>query len=169
MGAVGAIIMAFFGSVFAAMTLALPLALRGPVLFAPFVVAAAIIAGAVIILRRPGPRSSLTPIQGRVIMWSSIAEGVGIFLAINVVVNLGHPEWQLPAIALIVGLHFIPIARATRLPAFRALAIALIVAAFAGILLLPPTGPVVAGSVAALALWWAAILAVRRDARAQRA
>jgi len=39
------------------------------------------------------------------------AEGLGIFIAINVVVNLGHPELEIPVIALVVGLHFFPLAK----------------------------------------------------------
>jgi len=42
------------------------------------------------------------------------AEGLGIFIAINVVVNLGHPELTIPAIALVVGLHFFPLAKVFR-------------------------------------------------------
>ncbi|HEK20581.1 MAG TPA: hypothetical protein ENO28_09045 [Bacteroidetes bacterium] len=38
-------------------------------------------------------------------------EGIGIFLAVNIVVNLHHPELQVPAIALAVGLHFFPLAK----------------------------------------------------------
>ena len=38
------------------------------------------------------------------------AEGLGIVIAINVVVNLGHPELTVPVIALVVGLHFFPLA-----------------------------------------------------------
>lgn len=37
-------------------------------------------------------------------------EGLGIFIAINIVTNLGHPELTIPAIALVVGLHFYPLA-----------------------------------------------------------
>jgi hypothetical protein len=40
-----------------------------------------------------------------------IAEGLGIFIAVNLVINIGHPELQIPAIALIVGLHFFPLAK----------------------------------------------------------
>ncbi|ASU32418.1 hypothetical protein [Mucilaginibacter xinganensis] len=39
------------------------------------------------------------------------AEGLGIFIAINVVINIGHPELTIPVIALVVGLHFYPLAR----------------------------------------------------------
>ena len=39
------------------------------------------------------------------------AEGVGIAIAINIVINLHHPELQVPAMALVVGLHFFPLAK----------------------------------------------------------
>jgi hypothetical protein len=39
------------------------------------------------------------------------AEGLGIFIGINVVANLGHPELTIPVIALVVGLHFFPLAK----------------------------------------------------------
>jgi hypothetical protein len=47
-------------------------------------------------------------------MWFGIifaAEGLGIFIAINIVTNMGHPELTIPVIALVVGLHFYPLAR----------------------------------------------------------
>jgi hypothetical protein len=39
------------------------------------------------------------------------AEGLGIFIAINIAVNLHHPELKMPAMALVVGLHFFPLAK----------------------------------------------------------
>ena len=39
------------------------------------------------------------------------AEGLGIFIAVNIVTNLGHADLTIPVIALIVGLHFFPLAR----------------------------------------------------------
>jgi hypothetical protein len=38
-------------------------------------------------------------------------EGIGIFVAVNVVTNLHHRELIVPAIALVVGLHFLPLAK----------------------------------------------------------
>ena len=49
---------------------------------------------------------------GRIFLWTSVAEGLGIFLAVNVVVNLGHPQWQAAAAMAVVGVHFLPLARA---------------------------------------------------------
>jgi hypothetical protein len=39
------------------------------------------------------------------------AEGLGIFIGINIVVNIGHPELTIPVLALVVGLHFYPLAK----------------------------------------------------------
>ena len=39
------------------------------------------------------------------------AEGLGIFITINVANNIGHPELDIPVIALVVGLHFFPLAK----------------------------------------------------------
>jgi hypothetical protein len=47
---------------------------------------------------------------GRVIGWASLFEGIAIFVAVNVVTDLGHADLVLPAIAIIVGLHFLPMA-----------------------------------------------------------
>src|ERR1700761_7052807 len=39
------------------------------------------------------------------------AEGLGIFIGINIVNNLGHPDLLFPVMALVVGLHFFPLAK----------------------------------------------------------
>ena len=47
-------------------------------------------------------------------MWFGIifgAEGLLIFVAVNIVINIGHPELAIPVIALVVGLHFFPMAK----------------------------------------------------------
>ena len=49
---------------------------------------------------------------GRIFAWTSAGEGLGILLAVNVVANLGHPEWQAAAAVAVVGLHFLPLAAA---------------------------------------------------------
>ncbi|WP_212005604.1 hypothetical protein [Chitinophaga sp. HK235] len=40
-----------------------------------------------------------------------IAEGVGILVMKNVLANTGHDNWFIPGIALIVGIHFFPLAK----------------------------------------------------------
>ncbi len=52
--------------------------------------------------------------EKRVGKWFGIifgAEGLGIFVGINIVVNLGYPDLVIPTIALVVGLHFFPLAK----------------------------------------------------------
>jgi len=52
--------------------------------------------------------------EKRIGKWFGIifgAEGLGIFIGINIVVNLGHPELAVPVLALVVGLHFYPLAK----------------------------------------------------------
>ncbi|MES2426987.1 MAG: hypothetical protein V4560_08430 [Bacteroidota bacterium] len=47
-------------------------------------------------------------------MWFGIifgAEGLFIFLGINIAINMGHAELVIPVIALVVGLHFYPMAK----------------------------------------------------------
>jgi hypothetical protein len=39
-----------------------------------------------------------------------ILEGLGIFIGINVANNIGHPDLTISVIALVVGLHFFPLA-----------------------------------------------------------
>nr|WP_157535986.1 hypothetical protein [Mucilaginibacter sp. L294] len=52
--------------------------------------------------------------QKRIGKWFGIvfgAEILGISIGINVVVNLGYPQLTLPIMALVVGLHFYPMAK----------------------------------------------------------
>lgn len=49
--------------------------------------------------------------RGRLVGIASAAEGVAIFVAVNVLVNVGLRDEVAPTIALIVGLHFLPLAR----------------------------------------------------------
>lgn len=56
------------------------------------------------------------------------AEGVAIFIAVNILANLHQGGWIIPTIAIIVGLHFLPLARLFKMPLYFAtgvLAIAL--------------------------------------------
>jgi hypothetical protein len=169
MGAWGAIIMGFFGSLFAALTLAFQFGWTGIGLGLPFAMFAAIAVAATVVIRRPGEGIAVSKQAERVIMWSSIGEGVGLFVAANLVINLGHREMLLPAMALVVGLHFLPMAYAIKFRPFYVLGIALLAVASLGFGIGVPTDGNVAGFAAAAALWVAALLAVRRDVQAKSA
>ena len=163
MGAWGALIMGFFGSVFASLTLYWQWHLSGAALALPFLGFVLIGLAAGYVIRVPGEGIRPTPKEERAMLWSSIAEGVGLFLASNIVINLHRPDLLLPAMALVVGLHFLPIAYAATFRPFHVLGAALIVVASAGFIVGAPTGSEVAGFMAAGVLWLAAGMAIRRD------
>jgi hypothetical protein len=164
-GSRGSIIMGFFGAVFLSLTLMWQQHVWGPVLILPFVIFAVIGAAALSVLRRSGGGNALSDKAKRILVWSSTGEGIGIFIAINIVMNLHRPEWRLPAMALIVGLHFLPIAYGAAFRAFYILSAALIVAAFIGFAAATPFGGYFAGIAAAMSLWVASLLGVLRDWR----
>jgi hypothetical protein len=169
MGAWGAIIMSFFGALFAALTLGFQLHWSGIMLGLPFLGFVAIGLAAVFALRLPGQGIALPERAERVIMWSSIAEGVGLFLAANIVINLGHREMLLPAMAAVVGLHFLPMGWGVPFRPYYVLGLALLAAAAAGFAIGGTAGGEVAGFAGCIALWVAAILAVLRERRAKAA
>jgi hypothetical protein len=169
MGSWGAMIMSFFGAMFVALTLYWQWHVTGLALAIPFIAFAAIALAAVYVIRLPGAGIVPSERAERAIMWSSIAEGIGLFLASEIVINLHRPELLLPAMALVVGLHFLPIAYAAAFRPFYLLGTALVLAAFAGFVVRAPAGGAIAGIAAASALWIAAIIAVRRDWRAKQA
>lgn len=162
-GARGALIMSFFGAVFAALTLYWQAHLSGFVLAVPFLVFLLVGLAASHVLRLPGPGVKPSPEEERAIMWSTIGEGIGLFVAANAVVNLHRPDLLLPSMALVVGLHFLPIAFSAGFRPFYVLGTALVLAAVLGFVVPAPTGGEVAGFMTAAALWIASGIAVRRD------
>lgn len=167
MGAWGALIMSFFGGVFASLTLYRQWHLSGAVLAAPFGVFAVVALAAGYVIRSPGEGVTPSAKEQRAITWSSCGEGIGLFLVSNVVMNLHRPDLLLPSMALVVGLHFLPIAFAARFRPFYVLGAALVVVATAGFVVGGAAGGKLAGSCAAGALWVASAMAVRRDAAAK--
>ncbi len=60
-----------------------------------------------------------------------IAEGVGIGIVVVICANLGYSEWIPAAVALVVGLHFFPLARLFRMPLYYFTGISLCVVSVA--------------------------------------
>ncbi len=168
MGAWGALIMGFFGAAFASLTLYREFHLSGPVIILPFIVFILLGLFAISAIRLGVGGIEPSEHEQRVILWSSIGEGVALFLAGNLITSLHRPDLLLPTMALIVGLHFLPIAFAARFRPFYLLGAALILGAIAGFGLGAPRGGELAGLLAAGALWLAAGLAIHRDRHAKR-
>lgn len=87
-----------------------------------------------------------------VAIWSSV-EGLGIFVAVNVLVRTGHPQLIVPVIAVIVGLHFFPLARGIPLRGFHVTGAALVIFGVSGILLPASTSIPLVAIGAAVTLW----------------
>jgi len=163
MGASGAVVMSFFGAGFASLTLLLQLQWTGLKLGLPFIGFAVIAIAAMIVVRLPGDGFTRPEGSGKTMLWSSIGEGVGIFLVNELLISLGHSDLIVPAMALIVGLHFIPIAYWAPFHQLYILAATIILGGIVGLLIDQPAGGTVAGFTAAAALAGASIAAVRRE------
>lgn len=159
--------MSFFGAVFASLTLLLQLKRSGLELGLPFVVFVAIAAAAISAIRLPGTGFVRPEGSGRIMLWSSIGEGIGLFLVGNLLPNIGHSELLLPAMALVVGLHFIPIAYWSPFRPLYTLAAVIMVAGALGLWLNEPMGGAISGFTAAAALAVASIVAVQRERTAK--
>lgn len=167
MGASGAIVMSFFGALFASLTLLLQLQASGIAIGLPFI-GFVLIAGAALIVMRSAGTFVKPDGSGRAIMWSSIGEGTALFVVNEALINLGRPNLIIPAMTLIVGLHFIPIAYWAPFRKLYVLAAVMVTAGFAGLLIAQPIGGVVAGFTATGALMIASISAVVREWSAKR-
>jgi len=128
----------------------------------------AVISGALIGwgLRTTGTEPPRNPNVGRLVgIWSAI-EGVAIFIAANVCVNIGAQDAVAPVIAIIVGLHFLPLARGIPVPLYYGTGAAL-VALGLGALLLPGAERMeMTGFAAAAVLWISSVLLIRQAATA---
>lgn len=167
MGANGAIVMSFFGALFAALTLLMQLQETGIAIALPFIAFVLIVAAALIVMRLPGTFTKPDG-SGRVIMWSSVGEGAALFIVNELLINFGRSDLIIPAMALIVGLHFIPIAYWAPFRPLYVLATIMVIAGLAGLLAAQPVGGTIAGFTAAGALTIASITAVLRERSAKQ-
>ncbi|MEP6503023.1 MAG: hypothetical protein ABJD97_06830 [Betaproteobacteria bacterium] len=117
---VGALVMAAFGGLWAIVGAQRPGG--GAPADACLVVAAMLLASGLGLLRNhqrpaaplPSALAERRRRVGRLFLWTSIGEGLGMLVAVSVVVDLGHPQWQAAAVMAVVGLHFLPLAWAFR-------------------------------------------------------
>jgi len=99
---------------------------------------------------------------GKVVgLWSAI-EVAALLIAANVLQNIHRPDLMLPCGAMIVGLHFFPLARGIPVRLYHATGAGLLVAGVAGLLVPAVDRAIVAGMGAALVLWATALIIVLR-------
>jgi len=120
---------------------------------------------ALLLWARRQPVGTGNPVEGshvgRVVGIATGVEGVAIFLVANVLVNLHQPTLVMPAIAIVVGLHFIPLARWIPVRPYYWTAAGLIAVGLAAAWVAPTERAIVTGIGAALVLWISGIALVR--------
>ena len=102
---------------------------------------------------------------------ATIGEVLFIGLGVSLAVHLGRSDLALPAVALAVGMHFFPIARATGYAPYAATGAAITVVALASLAVTDPLRTALLGCGTASCLWLtivAGILTGRPDRRAGR-
>lgn len=121
---------------------------------------------ALLLWSRSQPMGDGNPVEGkhigRVVGISTAVEGVAIFVALNVLINLHLDSFMLPAMAIIVGLHFIPIARWVPIPLYYRTGAGLIVVGAAACFFPPEHRAIATGVAAAMVLWASGVLLTRR-------
>jgi hypothetical protein len=140
---------------------------RSPVLVAiPVAISAALLFWAM--RQSPAPISEAAQARiGRLVgIWSAV-EGVAIFAGITVCQNIGAPHAVAPVIAIIVGLHFLPLARGIPVPLYYLTGAALVATGGGALLLTEPARMVATGFGSAVILWISCVaLVLRKGARA---
>jgi hypothetical protein len=120
----------------------------------PIVVSLAIIALYVPAIRHaPEQTGDENRRRGRLIGIASAAEGIAIFVIANVLLNIGRFDQFAPAVAIIVGLHFIPLALGLPLRAYLWMALVFVAIGLWGFMLPSTVRVLTVGSAAALAMW----------------
>ncbi len=99
--------------------------------------------------------------MGRVFGFIFGAEGLLIFLAINVLNNLHLGDYAISAVAAIVGLHFLPLARLYRRPMYTVVGVIMTVAALASLALPSSVRISVLASAMSAILWVTCVLVLR--------
>jgi hypothetical protein len=110
-----------------------------------------------------GPPGMSARIGRTVGLWSGI-EGVAIFIAIGVALRTKRPGAIAPVVAIIVGMHFLPLAYAMPFPAYYATGTALISIGCIGFWLRQAQTKIFVGLAAAIVLWTTAALVVAQIA-----
>jgi hypothetical protein len=171
--AYGAIIMGFFGCLWlfwalASMNVRTPVVVAAVLVFAAslWIPAAALLRNGMIATKLAVP---LTPEQereqsrmARIFGLVFAAEGVLIFLAVNLLNNSGLGAYAISAIAAIVGLHFLPLARLFQRPLYYVSGTIMTAAALVSLAIPEPVRISALASGMSLIVWLTCVLVVRK-------
>jgi membrane protein implicated in regulation of membrane protease activity len=101
---------------------------------------------------------------GRIVGWAAGGEGIAIAVVANLLILNGQRALVLPAIAIIVGLHFLPLALLLKVRIYYATALLIIVAGVAGLVLDAPLRNLVTGLTTAGLLWLTCVYRLSTEA-----
>ena len=101
--------------------------------------------------------------RGRVVGIASGVEGVTILVAVNVLANAGRRDLIAPVVAIIVGLHFLPLARWLPAPIYYLTGALLVVVGLAGTAIQEGTARILTVCVGAAAVLWLSCAVVLRQ------
>ena len=99
-----------------------------------------LVATAIFTLRQASQSSLPQEASAELGKWFGIifaAEGIGIGVGSGILAGLGQTDWIAPWVAIVVGLHFLPLAHLLKLPFDYVLGVGIIVLVIATVLILP--------------------------------
>lgn len=100
----------------------------------PVSIVVALVPMGLVVKRRFAPRTKDEARRiGRLVGLASLGEVVAIFLGVQVLAHAGRRDLIVCLIALVVGLHFLPLARWMPRPSYYATGVALVTAACVGV------------------------------------
>jgi hypothetical protein len=94
---------------------------------------------------------------GRLVGLASFAEVVAIVIGIQVLAHAGRPDFIVSLIAVVVGLHFLPLARWIPMPKYYVSGLALVIAACIGVVIPADHRVLFVASTASAILWLTAL------------
>jgi hypothetical protein len=100
----------------------------------------------------PVPEASAAR-RGRIIGWALAGEGAAIALTSHLLVKAGLAAFIVPAVAIIVGLHFLPLAKLLPVKIYYVAGVLITLAGVAGLVVDAPHRVVITGLSAAVLLW----------------
>ena len=148
--------------VFAAIWGAIGLSPFGLPAMAMPIAASAVLVGWTSRIPLPGRTATEGKRIGRLIAFWSSVQGVAIFAAFALCPLLGIPDAAVPILAIIVGLHFLPLARGIPVPLYYATGLALIVQGLGAMLLPGDQRMALVGFTSAVILWVSSALLIRQ-------
>ncbi len=94
---------------------------------------------------------------GRLVGMASFAEVVAIIVGVQVLARAGRPDLIVSLIALVVGLHFLPLARWLPMPKYYVSGLALVIAACMGVVIPAEQRVLFVAGIASAILWLTAL------------